>query len=144
MDTVTVACAHVPWDSLFHVVVYRTCHFGSRTYAGSSSVLYVQQGQGSTREASHEEPLLGALAANLLITEESKPSDSTKDNEGAAEVENEAEVEVVESRDRKQGSADTENAVGTAQVSKASDSAVASATEKDTIEAGELHRLLNN
>ena len=77
--------------------------------------------------------------------EESKPSDSTKDNEGAADVENEAEVEVVESRDRNHGCADTENAVGVTQVSIACVSAVAR-TEKDTVRSrlGELYHLLNN
>ena len=64
--------------------------------------------------------------------EDSKPSDATKDNEGAAEVENEVEVDVVESRDRNLGCADAENAAGIAQVSKACDSAKANAAEKDT------------
>ena len=48
--------------------------------------------------------------------EDSKPSDSTKDNEGAAEVSTVAEVEVVESRDWNHGRAVTENAVGVTQV----------------------------
>ena len=52
----------------------------------------------------------------------------------------------MESRDRNQGCADTENGAETAQASTASDSTLASATEKDTVRSRlwELHRLLNN
>ena len=61
------------------------------------------------------------------------PSDSTKDNEGAAEVVTVAEVEVVESRGRNHGRAVTEKAVGLTQASTACDSTLALATEKDTV-----------
>ena len=94
-------------------------------------VLLVSQGQGSTREAFTKRTAIqggasGALGATFLITsgwshrwEEFKPSDSTKDNERAAEIESGAEVEIVESRDRNQGRAGTENAAGTALAAKA-------------------------
>ena len=77
--------------------------------------------------------------------EDSKPSDSTKDTEGAAEVLTAAEVEVVESRDRNHGRAVTENAVGVTLASTACDSTLALATEKDTVRSRmeRLHRLLN-
>ena len=78
--------------------------------------------------------------------EDSKPSDSTKDNEGATKVVTEAEVEVVESLDRNQGCAVTDTAVDHTQASTACDSTLALATEKDAVRSRlvELHRLLNN
>ena len=95
----------------------------------------------------------GPLAATIqtMMTgpvswEDSKPSDPTKDNEGATEVATGAEVEVVEGRDEKHGRAVTDNAVGVTQASTTCDSTMALATEKHAVRSrlGELHRLLNN
>ena len=78
--------------------------------------------------------------------EDSKPSVPTKDNEGATEVASEAEVEVVENRDRNHGRAATGNARSATPASTTWDSTMALATEKDAARSrlGELHRLLNN
>ena len=54
--------------------------------------------------------------------EDSKPSNSTMDNEVAAEIVTEAEVEVVESRDRNRGCLVAKNAVGVTQATAACDS----------------------
>ena len=72
--------------------------------------------------------------------EDSKPSDSSKDNEVATEVETGAEVEVVECRDKKHGRTVTDNAVGVTQASSTCDSTTALVTEKNAVRS----RLVNS
>ena len=79
----------------------------------------------------------GALAVNLLNMrrrfkqwDEGKSRDSAKDNE--AEAEAEVDVEVIEGQDKSQGCDGTGDVEGVAQVPKASDSALADATDGDT------------
>ena len=85
---------------------------------------------------------LSEYEGRLNLWEEGKPSDSAKDNEAAAE----AEVEVIEGRDKSQGCDGTEGVEGVTQAPKASDSTLADATYVDTVRSKlwELQRLLNN
>ena len=77
--------------------------------------------------------------------EESKPSDSTKNSERTTETGNGAEEEIVESRDRNPGVCRHGKCSGN-RAGIQGDTAVAIATEKDTVQSrlGEHYRLLNS
>ena len=106
-----------------------------------SSVLLVQRGLGSSLEATVTRVWSKRATRGYHSDyddrsrqwEDSKPSDSTKDNKEAAEVATVAEFEVVESRDRNHERAVTDNAVGVTQASTTCNSTMALATERDTL-----------
>ena len=89
----------------------------------------------------------GALAETLLNKREGTISGmSGKSHDSAKDNEVEVEVEVIEGRDESQGCHGTGDVEEVAEVPKANDSALADATDVDTIRSKlwELQRLLNN
>ena len=79
--------------------------------------------------ASRESERPTDVAFILNQWDECKSRDSAKDNEAEAEVD--IEVELTEGRDKSQGCDETGDVEGVAQVPKASDSALADATDVD-------------
>ena len=175
MDVVTIVCAHDFWDSLLHTIVYAwAISVRGQTVCLTTTLLLRIQMSRYTREygqasswynrdwAPPGKPhtknsfsgwskratrgYLSDYDDRSRQWEDSKPSGSTKDIEGATEV---ATEQRLRSSRAVTGITDVpllDNAVSVTQASTTCDSTMALATKKDAVRSrlGELHRLLNN